>query len=598
MKTAYSVRFKLTVLMGIAIVTSILLGLIGIYGIRAGIDSVHELGEEHLPSIQGLLVMEEGITWVQSVELAGYQWEHDYHAKAKFQGLVDEHKRAHDAYDKGWKLYESIEHMDDEKEAWKHFVEDHDAWEESDKQIRMIYSQLAANGSEESQIALFEKLDEQIGKTIARYDEMKKSLEELISINDKLAKEQSERSQEVTANAEWLMLIVGVAATVLLVAVGLFIVSSILKQLGGEPAYVIEITQKVAQGDLTQDINVNTGDTTSMLAYIKEMVSRVTHVIIEIRGSVDALSSAAEELSSTAQSLSQSSNEQAASVEEVSSSLEEMNATIAQNTENSQITNNVATKASKEAEEGGGAVTSTVEAMKRIAEQIKIIDEIAYQTNLLALNAAIEAARAGEHGKGFSVVAAEVRKLAERSQVASQEIGNVAGNSVKLAEQAGKLLESIVPSIKKTADLVQEITAASQEQTAGVGMVNKAMDQLDTLTQQNASSAEELAATAEETNGQAEQLMEAVSFFKLNEKSVQVSERKHQIQHHTTQRPQWQKPAPAARPVVKKAGAQGGQGKATSETESDASEKGVASRQGSQSTLKKHESESDDFVKF
>ena len=197
--------------------------------------------------------------------------------------------------------------------------------------------------------------------------------------------------------------------------------------------------------------------------------------------------------------------------------MEQMSASITQNTENAKVTDSMASKAANEAAEGGDAVTRTVDDMKSIAGKIGIIDDIAYQTNLLALNAAIEAARAGEHGKGFAVVAAEVRKLAERSQVAAQEIGNLAATSVKQAERAGTLLTEMVPTIRKTSGLVQEIASASSEQSSGVAQINGAMSQLNQATQQNASASEELAATAEELGAQAEQLQQTMTFFQLGD---------------------------------------------------------------------------------
>ena len=206
--------------------------------------------------------------------------------------------------------------------------------------------------------------------------------------------------------------------------------------------------------------------------------------------------------------------------------------------ENAKVTDGMASKASSEASEGGDAVKATVSAMKQIAKKISIIDDIAYQTNLLALNAAIEAARAGEHGKGFAVVAAEVRKLAERSQIAAQEIGEVASSSVDLAERAGKLLDEMVPSIRKTSDLVQEISAASEEQSSGVAQINSAVTQLSQTTQQNASSSEELAATAEEMSGQAERLQESMSFFTIAGHSSAVSSRREPVVKRDQRKPQ------------------------------------------------------------
>ncbi|BEV07531.1 methyl-accepting chemotaxis protein [Methylophilus sp. DW102] len=292
-------------------------------------------------------------------------------------------------------------------------------------------------------------------------------------------------------------------------------VEQLLAQIGGEPAYAAGIVKRVAEGDLTVKTDIRPGDSSSILFAIDGMVNRLTGIISEVRGSADNIASASEQVSATAQSISQATNEQAASVEETSASVEQMSASINQNAENSKVTDGIAGKAAKDANEGGAAVKDTVIAMKSIADKISIIDDIAYQTNLLALNAAIEAARAGEHGKGFAVVAAEVRKLAERSQVAAQEIGEVAKNSVGLAERAGDLLDEIVPSINKTSDLVQEIYAASEEQSSGALQITAAMNQLSQVTQQNASSSEELAATAEEMSGQAEQLQQLIAYFKV-----------------------------------------------------------------------------------
>jgi len=309
-----------------------------------------------------------------------------------------------------------------------------------------------------------------------------------------------------------LMIGIGVMATLFGIGIAFWITRSITKPINS----AVAVANQLADGDLTAKIEVSSKDETGkLLTAMQSMVGKLSQIIGEVRGSANALSSASEEVSATAQSMSQGASEQAASVEETSASVEQMSASINQNTENAKVTDGMASKAAREADEGGAAVRETVAAMKSIAEKIGIIDDIAYQTNLLALNAAIEAARAGEHGKGFAVVAAEVRKLAERSQVAAQEIGEVAKGSVGLAEKAGKLLDEIVPSIKKTSDLVQEISAASEEQSSGAGQINNAMEQLNKITQQSASSSEELASTAEEMSSQAEQLQQLMGFFKV-----------------------------------------------------------------------------------
>jgi methyl-accepting chemotaxis protein len=338
------------------------------------------------------------------------------------------------------------------------------------------------------------------------------------SIGQKISDDILATSGSMAASA-WSKLVWYLALTALSVtltlALALWIIRNLTAQIGGEPAYATAIAQQVASGDLSLSIALKARDESSLLFAMKTMVTKLSQVVNDVNGGAQALGSASEEISATAQSLSQAASEQAAGVEQTSASLEQMTSSIAQNTENAKITDGMASKAAKDAVDGGEAVTATVVAMKQIAKKIGIIDDIAAQTNLLALNAAIEAARAGEHGKGFAVVAAEVRKLAERSQVAAQEIGEVASSSVELAEKAGLLLAEIVPNIRKTSDLVQEITAASTEQSSGVGQINSAVGQLSQTTQQNASASEELAATSEEMSSQAEQLLQTMSFFKL-----------------------------------------------------------------------------------
>ncbi len=271
-------------------------------------------------------------------------------------------------------------------------------------------------------------------------------------------------------------------------------------------------------GDLTYRLpNFGTDEIGETANSINGFINKMQNVLLDVRTSVETVAAASEEVSASAQSLSQGSSEQAASVEETSASLEQMSASINQNTENAKVTDGIATRAAEEAAEGGEAVTETLEAMNQIASKISLIEDIAYKTNLLALNAAIEAARAGEHGKGFAVVADEVRKLAERSQISAQEISEQATNSVKVAERAGGLLEAMLPNIRKTADLVQEISASSEEQATGVSQVNTAMGQLDQVSQSSAASSEELAATSEELGANAEQLQKIIGFFKLDD---------------------------------------------------------------------------------
>jgi methyl-accepting chemotaxis protein len=371
--------------------------------------------------------------------------------------------------------------------------------------------------------------------------------------------EQVSNIMQASSQVKTLQFIIGIAALIIGVLITIFITRSIVRPLN----VAVETARGLAVGDLTMKIDQVSKDETGQLleamqdmvdsskevaamagqvadgnlqVQIRErsdkdvliqslgnMVYKLKDVINNVKLSIENVASGAQAMSASSEEMSQGASEQAAAAEEASSSIEQMTANIRQNADNAMQTEKIATQASGDAREGGGAVNETVGAMKEIADKIMIIEEIARQTNLLALNAAIEAARAGEHGKGFAVVAAEVRKLAERSQKAAGEINELSTNSVEVAEKAGTVLNSLVPNIQKTAELVQEISAASREQDAGADQISKSIQQLDAVIQQNASASEEMASTSEELSGQSEQLAEMISFFVMEEGSHRLN---------------------------------------------------------------------------
>jgi methyl-accepting chemotaxis protein len=317
------------------------------------------------------------------------------------------------------------------------------------------------------------------------------------------------------------------------------IVESINRMLG-EIVSPMKITagyiERISRGDIPDRVREEfKGDFGAVKRNLEDLLQNLSSFAVNVQSASEQVASGSQQLSSSSQQVSQGATEQASAAEEASSSMEEMAANIRQNADNALQTEKIAIKASEDANSCGDSVAETVKAMKEIAEKIAIIEEIARQTNLLALNAAIEAARAGEHGKGFAVVAAEVRKLAERSQLAAGQITGLSSSSVRIAETAGQMLRDLVPSIRKTAELVQEIAAASGEQNAGADQINKALQQLDQVTQENASAAEEMASTSEELSGQAEQMQESVAFFKLEGEArerLQQARRQSLAQHH------------------------------------------------------------------
>ena len=322
--------------------------------------------------------------------------------------------------------------------------------------------------------------------------------------------------------AAWGYSINGLIVSIVSIAVLLGLALFITRRTNASMRNALGVFSRLEQGDLTVHMDRHDNDEIGqVMESAQKMIDRFKHTIGSVRSSAEQLLSASTQVSATSQSLSQSSSEQAASVEETSATLEQATASIRQNADNASAADALAQQVLKHANSSNTAVGHTSSAMQTIAERISLIDDIAYQTNMLALNAAIEAARAGEHGKGFAVVAAEVRKLAEKSQSAAKEIGDLATATVKHADTANHLISELVVLKTKNYGLVQEIAAATTEQSTGMQQINQAVAQLSGVTQQNASASEELAATAEEMNAQATSLQDLISQFKTDAEPTQ-----------------------------------------------------------------------------
>jgi len=410
--------------------------------------------------------------------------------------------RAQEEINNNWKAYTATYATPEEK---KLSAQTEELMRNSDESLESLQSII----DKEDKAALATFATNEISQKI---DPIINNINALIDIQVAVSKEEYDKGQEIYSDAKvhsYIIMLLGIAISL---SISLLIVYSIKKAI----LNATTVVSKLAEGDLTVDINVVSNNEIGLLLEdLKGMINKFKNVISYVSSASDNIVAASQELSSSSQQMSEGATEQAAATEQVSSSMEEMVASVQQNTNNAHQTEKIAIKASADALDGSVAVNEAVSSMKLIAEKITIISDIARQTNILALNAAVEAARAGDQGRGFAVVAAEVRKLAEKSQVAATEINELSKSSVTIAEKSGRLLGEIVPNIQHTAKLVEEINASSSEQNLGAGQINSALQQLNQVTQQNAATSEEMAASAEELSSQADQLKEIISFFRF-----------------------------------------------------------------------------------
>ncbi|QTA91421.1 methyl-accepting chemotaxis protein [Desulfonema magnum] len=510
-------RNKLITAFSVILIFTSVLGIFSIYQLNKVNQKSTELAVNWMPSIESILYLN-----MLTSDYRLTEFEHVLSTDENEMGRAEEKgKNVIKKISEIRSKYNNLISSDDEQRLYDQFS---DLWNEY-----KIYHEELVQISKKNQ---FEEAMDHLRKSQKKFDEFSEILMELVEMNSESGKQASEDGDiqySFSRNVLIITLLLVIAAGI---ALALFITSSIIKQLGREPAEVVKIVDKIGNGEIFTkfDIKKSNEHESSIYRIMEKMTERLQDVVINIREVSGNVANASKKLNDAVKNLNEGTNDQAASTEEISASMEELVSTVQQNSYNASKSDKIAQKVVKDALKGGESVKKTAEAMRNIAENISIIDEISRNTDLLALNAAIEAARAGEHGKGFAVVASEVRKLAINSRKAAASIMKTAQKSVSIAEESGELIAAIIPDIKKTADLFQSVASASEEQASGAEQISKTIAQLDWVIQSNISSSDEMSNTAKLLSEEAQRLQEAIAFFKSDDDNAEKGELGNKIQ--------------------------------------------------------------------
>ena len=508
---------KLWISYGFLAIIICIVGGIGYFKLNSISTDISNINDNRIPDLIDFAQMNTERMVIRAQTLEVWVYENEADSRNSYNEILAKRQKSWNIVDNTWS---NIINRPRQSETGRNLIEqlkgEYKAWREVYIAIDNNIGELARTVDPNEKINLYNHFYELYSKMVPISDRMGATFIEALNNNRENTTVMIREDKASASKAGFIIGFVIFVSIVLALVASYLIVNAITRPL----LKSVRFAESIAAGDLTVKLDVDQQDEVGVLAKSLEvMIEKLRDIISSIIAGSQNIAEASMQMSSTSQNLSQGANEQASSVEEVSSTMEEITSNIEQNSENSSLTEKISNQSLAKMLEMSKKSEQAIDANRTIADKIKIINDIAFQTNILALNAAVEAARAGEQGRGFAVVASEVRKLAERSKIAADEIVGLSDKSLKLSEDAGQKMREIMPDLERTTKMVQEIAAASSEQTNGAGQINNAIQQLNTVTQQNAAASEELSSSAEELSGQAEQLKDLVSFFNIEQKA-------------------------------------------------------------------------------